>query len=447
MKNEVALVPAYLEIICLKHRMGIPKHWRWSCVAAALLLVLFGSAPRAAAVGQLTVTPTSISFGNVAVGKTATVSVTVKNIGNATVTLSGDTLTGGVFKLSGITVPRYIYAGSSMTFSVIFAPVNIASYTGKITLISNASNPSVAISLAGAGIKNTTVGYVSATPVSAQFGNVPIGTRNTQTVQLKNTGATTLTVSSLTPKGTGISVSGPTVPFSLLVGGVANLTVAFLPTVAGTVSGSVTIASNALDSSLSVAVTGTGVTATRVIAANPASIAFGNVTLNTTVERQIYVTNTGNSSLYISGHTVSGAGFTAIASSGVTLAPGQGMTFKADFDPKTAGSVSGSIAIASNATNTTSLKVPLSGTGVTATTTHKVTLVWNASTTSGVTGYYVYRATASGGPYTRISSLLSGTTYTDTSVTSGATYYYAVTAMESTGAQSGYSNQVTAKIP
>ena len=43
-----------------------------------------------------------------------------------------------------------------------------------------------------------------------------------------------------------------------------------------------------------------------------------------------------------------------------------------------------------------------------------VDLTWTASTTSGVTGYFVYRGKVSGGPYTRISNAVAGTSYTDT---------------------------------
>jgi fibronectin type 3 domain-containing protein len=109
--------------------------------------------------------------------------------------------------------------------------------------------------------------------------------------------------------------------------------------------------------------------------------------------------------------------------------------------------VTGSITITGNATNGSSLGVPITGIGV-STASHSVALTWHPSSSSGVSGYYVYRATTSGGPYTRIdSSAVSGTNYTDSAVSSGATYYYAVTALGTDGIESGYSNQVTAVVP
>jgi fibronectin type 3 domain-containing protein len=77
-----------------------------------------------------------------------------------------------------------------------------------------------------------------------------------------------------------------------------------------------------------------------------------------------------------------------------------------------------------------------------------VDLSWVGSTSSGVVGYYVYRGTVSGGPYSKLNSTPAPTTnYTDTSVQSGVTYYYVVTAVDNKGMESAYSNQSMATIP
>lgn len=77
--------------------------------------------------------------------------------------------------------------------------------------------------------------------------------------------------------------------------------------------------------------------------------------------------------------------------------------------------------------------------------THQATLSWTASTSGGVTGYDIYRATISGGPYTQIGTI-AASPYVDASVLAGQTYFYVITAV-GTGGQSGYSTQVTATIP
>jgi fibronectin type 3 domain-containing protein len=72
-----------------------------------------------------------------------------------------------------------------------------------------------------------------------------------------------------------------------------------------------------------------------------------------------------------------------------------------------------------------------------------------ASATSGLQGYNVYRGATSGGPYSRISSLLSGTTllFTDGTVVSGQHYFYVVTDLSTSGVESATSNEVAVTVP
>jgi hypothetical protein len=84
---------------------------------------------------------------------------------------------------------------------------------------------------------------------------------------------------------------------------------------------------------------------------------------------------------------------------------------------------------------------PAAPTGLAATAGNaQVSLTWNAST--GATSYNVERGTASGGPYTTLSSPTT-TSYTDSAVTNGTTYYYVVAAVNSAGT-SANSSQVSA---
>jgi fibronectin type 3 domain-containing protein len=87
----------------------------------------------------------------------------------------------------------------------------------------------------------------------------------------------------------------------------------------------------------------------------------------------------------------------------------------------------------------------LTGTGA-APPQHSVDLSWTG--TSTVVGYNVYRGSQSGGPYTKINSALdASTTYTDGSVQAGQIYYYVTSAVDSSGTESSYSNQIQASVP
>jgi len=65
-----------------------------------------------------------------------------------------------------------------------------------------------------------------------------------------------------------------------------------------------------------------------------------------------------------------------------------------------------------------------------------------------VAGYNVYRGSVAGGPYAKVNSAPdASTTYSDGSVQAGQTYYFVVTAVDATGTESVYSNEVQAVIP
>jgi hypothetical protein len=77
---------------------------------------------------------------------------------------------------------------------------------------------------------------------------------------------------------------------------------------------------------------------------------------------------------------------------------------------------------------------------------YSVSLWWNASSSPNVSGYNVYRATVSGGPYTKLNSLLVGLQYTDFDIQAGQTYYYVSTAVNTSNAESVYSNEARAIV-
>jgi hypothetical protein len=179
---------------------------------------------------------------------------------------------------------------------------------------------------------------------------------------------------------------------------------------------------------------------------NTTSLPFGNVVLGSNSVLGVTFTNSGNSSVTVSNVTILGAGFTASGiSGGRIVAPGATATLHITFAPAAILAVTGSVTVTSNATNSPAT-ISLTGTGIAAAV-HSATLGWTGST-STVSGYNVYRGTVSGGPYAKINSaLVTATSDTDSTVASGLTYFYVVTAVDSTNAESAYSNEVSATIP
>jgi fibronectin type 3 domain-containing protein len=119
------------------------------------------------------------------------------------------------------------------------------------------------------------------------------------------------------------------------------------------------------------------------------------------------------------------------------------MPFTLTFVPRASGTAVAALSFASNAAN--SAAENLTGTGV-APPQHSVGLSWDPAT--AVVGYYVYRGSQSGGPYSKIDPVLDASTnFLDSSVQGGQNYYYVTTSVDSTGAQSSYSNEIQAVIP
>jgi hypothetical protein len=182
------------------------------------------------------------------------------------------------------------------------------------------------------------------------------------------------------------------------------------------------------------------------ITATPSSVTFGSSALNTTVTQTVKIANTGSASATITQGSITGTGFSTGLTTPLTLGAGQSVNASLVFTPTTSGALSGSLSLSSNGVSL--LKIPLSGTGVTPLA-HSVDISWLASTTSGLQGYNVYRGATSGGPYSRISSLLSGTTllFTDGTVVSGQHYFYVVTDLSTSGVESATSNEVAVTVP
>ncbi len=330
---------------------------------------------------------------------------------------------------SSYKTPATTTADNGVTFAVVASNAAGNATSTSATLTVN-SAPAPAIQL-------------SSTSIS--FANDVVNAPASQALVITNSGTATLSISQISATGAPFSVSGFLLPLNVNAGQKTTVTVTFSPTSAGTVSGSLSIVSNAPTSPSSVSLSGSAVAATHTLSISPTSLSFGNVTTGTSSATQaVTITNTGNSSVIISSITLSGTGYSMSAGgSPVTLTPSQALTLSVSFDPTAAGAVNGSISVASNASGSPAT-VSLSGTGVRQ---NSVALAWNAST-SAAAGYNVYRSTVSGSAYVMVNSApLSALTYRDSAVQSGTTYYYVVTALDSSGNESVYSNQVSAAIP
>lgn len=403
-------------------------------------VALNGSA--VAASYTMSLSPASLNFGYVTPGSSTTQNVQVSNTGNSSVTVTQAAASGAGISVSGLGAPVTLAPSQSLALRVTFAPTTAGATTGSVTVTNNDGVNAVA-AVTGTEVQ----AGLSLTPTSASFGSVVTGNTNSQTVQIRNSGTSSLTVSQATVTGSGFTLSGLAVPLTLTPGQSGNFNVQYAPQSAGSVSGGVSIVSNAPNSPATVALSATGVVASHTISLNPASLSFGSVTDGSSAAQGFTVTNTGNSNVAISGITVTGTGYSLVSGAGaVTLSPNQSTSVSVQFAPSAAGSANGSVNILSDATGSAS-SVALSGTGVAPTVPHSVALNWGASSSS-VAGYNVYRSTVSGSAYAKMNgSMVGGVNYADSSVQSGHTYYYVATSVDASGTESVYSNEVAAIVP
>ena len=395
----------------------------------------------AAQSSTLTAAPSTLAFTAVAGGTApAKQSLTI-----------GENPTGAVaFTASADQAWMTLSSTSGTTSSAIQVGANITglaagNYTGHVIVTASGvtnSPMSVTVTLAVTAAQTNTL---TVNPTSVAFGNINVANNNTKTVTITNSGTGSVTISQINVVGLGISVNGVATPTTLTAGQSTVLSIVYAPTLLGVVAGSVTVVSNATNSPAVILATGTGVQPQ--LAANPTSLNFGNVAMGANASQNVTLSNNGSAAVTISQGSVSGAG---ISASGLTfpmtLAAGASVSFSVEFAPTAIGAVSGSATLTSNTPNSPTM-IAVNGTG-TAAVVHSVTLSWVASTSSTVVGYNIYRGTVSGGPYTMINSTPNASTsYTDTSVTAGQTYYYVVTAVDGSGNESAYSNQVQAIVP
>ncbi len=204
--------------------------------------------------GTIAASSSSIGFGNIQVGSSRTQYETLTNSGNSTLTISQATVTGAGFGLSGLSLPLSLSKGQSITFSVRFTPMVGGNLSGAIAVLSNASNPNLAIALAGTGVL---AGRLTSSPSTLNFGSVAVGTSKSVTATLTATGSS-VTISSATSTSAEFSLSGLSLPKTIAAGQSASFTLIFKPQSTGTASGTISLASNAANGTMVETLTGSG---------------------------------------------------------------------------------------------------------------------------------------------------------------------------------------------
>ncbi len=311
--------------------------------------------------GQIALTPTTLSFSNLVVGSSGTQTVTIRNSGGATVNLFGVTTSGDFTQVSNCSTS--VVAGSTCLINVKFSPSATGSRTGTLTINDDAPGSPHTVSLTGTGLAQGPSVFLIQNPLT--FPPQAVGTSSRpSTVQFTNIGTGTLSISSIVASGdfSQTNSCGATIAAN----GICTLSVVFTPTAAGARTGAVTITDNAPGGAQTIVLAGTGTDSSSaqgpLAALSPPNVSFANQAVGSTSAPQtVTLTNTGAAPLAITG--IAGSDdFGQTNACGATIAAGGNCAIKVVFTPREAGSRAGTLTIGDSAPGSPHT-VLLSGTG------------------------------------------------------------------------------------
>jgi hypothetical protein len=332
----------------------------------------FGS-PDAAPIGGAT----PVSFGQVTVGQasspqnvtvTATSTVTISGVGTSSAS-APNPFAAGTATVNGSTAsfPATLNPGDTMTVPVTFTPGAPGGVAGSLNFATNSANfPTVGVALSGTGTQS---GFYAA-PGSVSFGSVPDGTSVPVNVTITNGGTTAETVNGTTSPGALFTVAGlPAVNSVIQPGASLTATVTYKPTAAEADSSTFTITgtdASSVQTTLTVNLSGTGVTAVSQFTPVPTTVDFGSVPLGTQATQTVDITNTGNLPATVTGTVPPRVPFGAPqpVASGLPVSPGNDVEIPITFTPASLGAVTDSYQLTwSDSQGSHSLSIPISGTG------------------------------------------------------------------------------------
>jgi Protein of unknown function (DUF1573) len=237
---------------------------RWDAMLVVIMLAAFlgcqglSKSSPTPSVGQLTAAKSSVNFGNVQAGKSATLDSTITNTGASNTQISQISVSGNGFSVSGLSTPVTLAPAQTASFSVTFTAQSTGTFNGNVSVASDASNPDLNVSLTGAGV-TTTQSTLSASN-SISVGAVVDGTSGTQSGILTAAGSNVV-VSSVSLGGTNpseFSISGLSFPVNVTTSQPVSFTVKFTPGATGAASATASFVSNASNSPALSTLTGTG---------------------------------------------------------------------------------------------------------------------------------------------------------------------------------------------
>jgi hypothetical protein len=327
----------------------------------------------------------TIKFPPTQINTPAGATLVVLNTGSGQAEITNITYPGSTspFQLSDVplattTTPYTLGAQMQLNMGITYTPTAVENDTGQV-VITFSNGVTDTINLAGSGVTSTfSYSYLSGssttpTPLTAgqtitfppvnYVANATNPVSSPVIVQVKNTGAVTGTITSVSVVGPGFQFvnQATTFPVMLATGNTTSFTISYTPTEVGTQTGTLaignavfTVSGTGLGPQLSFSYSSNG---TSISVGAGGAVVFPSIAVTQSETVPFIIANSGTTSATVSLVSTS-APFSVTSVPPTTLAAGKSITVPITFTPTTEGPVQGTLLV-----NNTS--IPLVGAGTT----------------------------------------------------------------------------------
>jgi phosphopantothenate synthetase len=221
---------------------------------------------------QALLAPTPVPFNTQTVNTTSTAQIVMlSNPGNATLNISGITITGTnaadfAVATTGTTCGTTLAQSTTCNIAVTFTPLSAVAFTATLSVADNVTGSPQTATLTGTGVA-LPAPQALLTPTAVPFNNQIVNTTAAaQVVVLSNPGNATLNISGITITGTNvadfaINTASTTCGSTLAQSGTCNIAVTFTPLSIAAFTATLSVADNATGTPQTATLTGSGISA------------------------------------------------------------------------------------------------------------------------------------------------------------------------------------------
>jgi hypothetical protein len=357
--------------------------------------------------------PLAVDLGSTVSGSPVNANVSILNNGTSAANISKAAISGTNATDFAVTyMPcATVNPDTACSIQVTFNPTAAGVRTATLKLTDNATGSPQSVTLVGvAQASSATLEVASALAFPALL----VGSYDSLSVTLQNTGTVAVTVSAVSISGTNASDFAVfDACTTIAAGSGCALPVAFVPGAAGLRVATLKIVDSATGSPQTVTLTGYGLALNAALSI-PQALAFPTVTVGSYLLESIPIYNIGNTTVLFTSTTITGTNATdfQVFGSCAQMTPGAGCTIYIAFTPTNTGTRTASIQFTDNATGSPQ-SVTLSGIGQGKTASASLTpstLTFAAQTVgTQSTGQYAYLTNTGAAPVTVSGVAISGT--------------------------------------